>query len=87
MIKTPLQFNVFDEVGNLLCPCCGLIDQFSSPNYDARGGLIGSGICAACFWEPGFDDDPMASADAGPTIILGAAQQDLSLKCGTQPSI
>jgi hypothetical protein len=64
-----LQFNVVDADGNLLCPCCGMTDQFSTAAYDARGGIIGSDICGACFWEPGFDDDQMASAGAGPTII------------------
>jgi hypothetical protein len=69
MTISPLQLNVFDDHGKLLCPCCGTADQFSTTNYDARGGLIGSDICGACFWEPGFDDDPMASVDAKPTII------------------
>jgi hypothetical protein len=64
-----LMFNVANADGNLLCPCCGMTDQFSTTIYDARGGMIGSGICGACFWEPGFDDDPTASAEAAPTII------------------
>jgi hypothetical protein len=64
-----LMFNVSDANGNLLFPSCGMTDQFSTPIYDARGGMIGSGICGACLWEPGFDDDPMASADATPKII------------------
>jgi hypothetical protein len=64
-----LMFNVANFDGNLLCPCCGMSDQFSTTIYDSRGGMIGSGTCGACFWEPGFDDDPMASADAAPTIL------------------
>jgi hypothetical protein len=64
----PLQFNIFDNAGQLLCPCCGLVGQFSYPPYDAQGGIISCGICACCLWEPGFDDDPGASADAAPTI-------------------
>jgi hypothetical protein len=64
-----LMFNVANSDGKMLCPCCGMTDQFSTLNYDSRGGIIGSGICGACLWEPGFDDDPMASADAAPTII------------------
>jgi hypothetical protein len=67
--RSGLMFNVANVDGNLLCPCCGMTDQFSTTIYDARGGLIGSGICGACFWEPGFDDDPLASANAAPTII------------------
>jgi hypothetical protein len=69
MIVGPTQFNVSDEHGNWLCPCCGMTDQFETMTYDGRGGIIGSGICGACFWEPGFDDDPMASAKADPIII------------------
>jgi hypothetical protein len=64
-----LMFNVASADGNLLCPCCGMTDQFETMAYGVCGGIIGSGICGACFWEPGFDDDPMASANAEPTII------------------
>jgi hypothetical protein len=64
-----LMFNVANCDGKMMCPCCGMTDQFSTINYDSRGGIIGSDICGACLWEPGFDDDPMASADAAPTII------------------
>jgi hypothetical protein len=66
--KNPLQFNIFDNAGQSLCLCCGLAGQFSDPPDDARGGRIGCGICACCFWEPGFDDHPGASALATPTI-------------------
>jgi hypothetical protein len=66
--ENPLWFNIIDDIGQILCPCCGLAGQFSYPPYDARGGSIGSGICACCLWEPGFDDDAMASAEAKPTI-------------------
>jgi hypothetical protein len=66
---SPVLLNIVDGQGRLLCPCCGFADQFSRPPYDKRGGIIGSGICGACLWEPGFDDDPMASAVAQPTIL------------------
>jgi hypothetical protein len=66
---SPLALNVLNDNGNYLCPCCGLSGQFSAPPYEARGGIIGSGICGACLWEPGFDDDPLASAVAEPTVL------------------
>jgi hypothetical protein len=36
--------------------------------YDARGGIIGCGICPCCLWEPGYDDDAGASGAAKATI-------------------
>jgi hypothetical protein len=69
MSNGALQFNIADRDGDLLCPCCGMTDQFHGVAYDARGGIIGSDICGACLWEPGFDDDPMASGDALPTVM------------------
>jgi hypothetical protein len=69
MSNGALQFNIADTDGDLLCPCCGMTDQFHGDAYDARGGIIGSDICGACLWEPGFDDDPMASGDALPTVM------------------
>jgi hypothetical protein len=63
-----LQFNVRSADGEWLCPCCGLAGQFGYPPYYAHGGVIGCGICACCMWEPGFDDDTMASADAKATV-------------------
>jgi hypothetical protein len=67
--ENPLRFNIFDDAGQILCPCCGLAGQFNYPPYDAHGGIIGCGICACCMWEPGFDDHPGASALAQPTIL------------------
>lgn len=77
--ENPLSFNVMTEDGQVLCPCCGFAGQFArEPNgrgggligpYGPLGGIIGSGICSCCYWEPGFDDDPMASAFAKSTII------------------
>jgi hypothetical protein len=67
--ENPMRFNIFDDAGQILCPCCGLAGQFGYPPYDARGGIIGCGICACCMWEPGFGDHPGASATAQPTIL------------------
>ena len=64
----PTIFNIVADNGDSLCSCCGLAGQFDNVPYDARGGIIGSGICSACFWEPGFDDDPRASREARPTV-------------------
>lgn len=68
------QFNVCDEEGHLLCPSCGFPHFADEPAYDEKGGLVGVTICSCCLWEPGFDDDPAASADAGFTI-LGSLQR------------
>lgn len=51
-----------------LCPVCGLPDYFDVHAFDNRGGCIAEGICPCCFFEPGFDDDPNASANAQPTV-------------------
>jgi hypothetical protein len=59
---------VDSDAGQILCPCCCLAGQFSYPPYDEHGGNIGCGLCACCMWEPGFNDDTMAGADAKPTI-------------------
>jgi hypothetical protein len=66
--EDPTIFNIITDDGDILCPCCGLAGQFNEGPYDAGGGIIGSGICSTCFWEPGFDDDPGASGEALPTI-------------------
>jgi hypothetical protein len=53
-----------------LCPACGLPGCFTDASWDEQGrGAIGIGICPCCFYEPGFDDDPAASADAQPTAL------------------
>ncbi len=52
-----------------LCPSCGLPGYFTTQSWDTHGrGVIAYGICPCCFYEPGFDDDPAASADAQPTV-------------------
>jgi hypothetical protein len=64
------QFLITNEDGNYLCPACGLPGYFDGRQFqDDIGGVIGTGICPCCLYEPGFDDDPRASADARETII------------------
>jgi hypothetical protein len=63
----PLLLNV-EHDGAYLCPVCGF--PFSKhPTYDERGGMIGTGICPCCLWEPGFDDCPAASSRASPVLL------------------
>lgn len=60
--------------GSYLCPVCGYDGTFSGDHYDdAEGGCIGSGICSCCFFEPGFDDNPLASAEAEASIEASIA--------------
>jgi hypothetical protein len=63
------QFNIRDKDGRLLCPACGFPGYAKYPAYYECGGLGGSAICPCCLWEPGFDDEPLASAAAKDTII------------------
>jgi hypothetical protein len=67
--EDPLQFNVQAAGGAWLCPCCGFPQDCGAQMYYQTGGDIGISLCPACFWEPGFDDHPGASADAQPTIL------------------
>ena len=67
------QYNIRDEDGRYLCPCCGFPGYFEGSSYDERGGVIGTGICPCRCWEPGFDDDPAASG--APETILEALRQ------------
>jgi len=64
-----LKFNIRDENGQLLCPCCGFPGFANVEAYDEHGGIIGTAICPCCLWEPGFDDVPAASADAKETVL------------------
>ncbi|WP_424973127.1 hypothetical protein [Dinoroseobacter sp. S76] len=64
-----LSFNVFAPDGRLLCPVCGFPGYSHRPAYSEYGGEIGTTICPCCFWEPGFDDNPLASAKAKDTIL------------------
>src|SRR4051794_40134167 len=51
-----------------LCPVCGYDGTFRGDHYDDKGGCAASGICSSCLFEPGFDDNPLASALASRTI-------------------
>ena len=62
------QFNIRNDAGQVLCPVCGWPGYFRGSSYDERGGLIATGICPSCLFEPGFDDDPGASREAEQTV-------------------
>jgi hypothetical protein len=64
----PRRFNIRDQDGQYLCPACGWPGHFRGESYSEDGGLVGTGICPCCLFEPGFDDAPGASADAKTTI-------------------
>src|SRR5688572_10425809 len=68
-MENPLQYNVRDNDGRYLCPACGFPGHFQGDSYDERGGVIATGICPCCLWEPGFDDDAGASGKTEPTIL------------------
>lgn len=68
-MATSSPLSVKDKTGGFLCPVCGQAGTFDEHCFDERGGVIGSAICPCCFYEPGFDDDPMASAKAKATPI------------------
>jgi hypothetical protein len=74
--ENPLKFNILDARGNLVCPACGEAEQFHADAlpYDDQGGVIGRGICSCCYWEPGFDDNPLASDAAKHTILESLKQ-------------
>jgi hypothetical protein len=56
------QFNVWSELGRLLCPACGFDAEFQVPRYTDEHGLR-IFICEACLWEPGHDDADAVSPD------------------------
>lgn len=62
-------FNISDGQQGFLCPVCGMAGDFHGDAFDAHGGVIGSGICCCCLYEPGFDDDQAANADAQHTVF------------------
>lgn len=68
-MEDPNRFNVIDTDGRGLCPVCGFDGTFRGDSYDERGGVIGSGICFCCLWEPGFDDSAAASGATEPTML------------------
>ena len=52
-----------------LCPVCGYDGTFHGNHYDdEEGGCIATGICSCCLFEPGFNDNPAASADARDSV-------------------
>lgn len=62
--------NIAHAPGQFLCPVCGYPVFGPEPVYSESGeGIIGRGICPCCLWEPGFDDEPLASARAQPTVL------------------
>ncbi|MES2444637.1 MAG: hypothetical protein V4574_17570 [Pseudomonadota bacterium] len=63
------RFNIVDASGRTLCAACGFPGAFVGACYDEKGGVIGTGICPCCLWEPGFDDDANAGASAQPAIL------------------
>jgi len=62
------RFNIRGEDGLYLCSACWFPGCFPQAPYVEGGGLVGVGICPCCFFEPGFDDQQGASADAEPTV-------------------
>jgi hypothetical protein len=65
--KSP--FAIKNKTGHVLCPVCGHAGTFDEQCFNERGGVIGSGICPCCMYEPGFDDNPEASAKAKATPL------------------
>lgn len=63
-------FTVYDQARQLLCPCCGYPGYAPSPAYPEhdKPGLIGLTICPCCLWEPGFDDNPLATSQASASV-------------------
>jgi hypothetical protein len=57
-----------DSENHVLCPVCGFAGVFGLNSFDAHGGVIGTGICYCCLYEPGFDDNQQASASAKATF-------------------
>ncbi len=49
------------DKGEYLCPVCGFPGCFNKDTFDDVGGLLGSGVCPCCSFEPGLSDDPAQS--------------------------
>lgn len=79
------RFNIRDSSGRWICPCCGFPGYSHAPAYskDDRG-LIGTAICPCCLWEPGYDDDPAASAGADPNTAISAHRGGWAATCQWQ---
>lgn len=78
-------FNVRDPAGQILCPCCGDIGSFHGVSFGARGGIIGTGICKCCLFEPGFDDDPDASGTTARSTGIAVARYHEAWRADTMP--
>lgn len=63
----PPCLNVCDDSGQFLCPACGFAGYFRGNSFDQHGGVIGTGICPCCLFEPGFNDVMAASGTAEAT--------------------
>ena len=69
------EFNIQSETGTFICPVCGFPNFSRLEAYDKEeGGKIGTTICPCCLWEPGFDDNQLASAEAKATILQSVLQ-------------
>jgi hypothetical protein len=65
----PARAYIIQSNEGFLCPVCGLAGYFKGNHFDdVEGGCIATGICPCCLYEPGFDDQPLASSKAKPTI-------------------
>jgi hypothetical protein len=65
-----LAYRIRDADGVFLCPVCGCGGDLQENSFGLRGGRICTSICRCCHYEPGFDDDPAASAQALPTVAM-----------------
>ena len=63
------KYNIRDHARRLLCPACGFPDYAQFEAYDERGGIIGTALCPCCLWEPGFDDEQLASERPEVTVL------------------
>lgn len=72
-VENARQYNIRDEDGHYLCPACGLPGFFQGDSYDESGGVIATGICPCCLWEPGYDDNALLSG--APASILESLRQ------------
>jgi hypothetical protein len=69
MKPLPATAYIIRDGAKYLCPVCGWPETFRGDHFDdEEGGCIAMGICDCCVYEPGFDDNPLASAAAKATI-------------------
>lgn len=55
------KFNIRGDSETWLCPVCGFGHYYKGGQFDSSGGMVGTGICSCCLFEPGFDDVSAAS--------------------------